>query len=105
MPSFKQILTEDDEIVLDTATKAANYELSADDDWIGANADGITITLPAAPKKKRYTVTRLDAGGTPDTVDGNGASINGSATYSLSSQFSSVTVVWDGSDFWVVEEV
>lgn len=60
-----------------------------------ATSAAFTVTLPTAVgiRGKRFTITKTDSSANAVTVDGNGAeTINGSATVSLASQYSSVTI-------------
>lgn len=57
------------------------------------NTTAITIDLTDKPKDlNKVQVIRANTGAV--TIDGNGNNINGSATYSIASQYDSVTVEW-----------
>jgi hypothetical protein len=70
---------------------------------------GYTLTLPAASGNTglTYTVIKTDDNANIITLDGNGAeTINGAATYTaLNAQYDYVTIVCDGSNWEVVNEV
>ena len=85
----------------DAKPKTSSYTMDPLRDRI-ILADGtITITLPDAAEADHteYTVVRTGAAGTV-TVDTGGGDINGAATVSLSSQFDTVTVASNGSDYF-----
>jgi hypothetical protein len=68
----------------------------------GANA--VTITLPAAATAGsgyKYNIKRLGTANV--TIDGNGSeTIDGQTTFVISSQYSAVTVVTDGSNWHII---
>lgn len=70
-----------------------------------ANSASYTITLPAAASHagRIYTVKKIDASVNTVTLDGNASeTIDGAATYVLGSQWESVTIVSDGTNWLVV---
>jgi hypothetical protein len=88
------------------ATKTAAYTLTAADDTVLASAGGgaFTLTLPTAVgiAGRTYTVVKTDSSANAVTLDGNGAeTINGAATYALSTQYARVTVRSDGAG-WII---
>lgn len=85
---------------------AANTTLDTDDQVVAGTggASGITLTLPAVStcQYKVFTVVKVDSGAGAVTLDGDGTeTINGSATYALSSQWDKVTV-WNTGTEWIV---
>jgi hypothetical protein len=88
-------------------SKSAAYSLSAEDDvcLVSASGGAVTITLPAASigSGAVYSVKKTDASANVVTVDGAGAeTIDGAATYALTVQYQSVTVVSTGSAWAIV---
>ncbi len=87
-------------------TVTANTGLTTDMDivLVDATADNLVMTLPAAASSayKRYTVKKVDSGAHTVTLNGNGANIDGAATQVLSSQYDRVTVVCDGTAWYIV---
>lgn len=87
----------------------ANYTALPTDAVILANATSgaITVTLPDATQSgfftgQRYTVIKTDSSGHAVTVAGSaGQTINGSATQTLSVQYATTGVVFDGANWWV----
>jgi len=80
------------------ATKSAAYTLTATDSVILADATSavFTCTLPTAVgiTGRQYTIKRINAGSNNVTVGCAGAeTIDGATTYSLTSQYQSITVV------------
>ena len=81
-------LTADAALVLGDATSAA-----------------FTVTLPSVLGASGITTTvkKTDASGHHVTVAGSGSDlIDGSATYALTTQYQSVTVLCDGTTWWIV---
>jgi hypothetical protein len=83
-----------------THTAADEHVILVDDDTAGA---AVTVTLPtAATADTIYHIKKL--GSTANvTVDGNGAeTIDGATTAVLTIQYESITVISDGSAWWVL---
>ena len=88
-----------------TSQKTANYTAS---NWefvlvnlVGASND-VTITLPAASSDVQVAVKIAGAAsGKVVTIDGNGAeTIDGSATRTMESDYESMHLISDGSNWW-----
>ena len=62
------------------------------------------MTLPAVSvgSEKRITVKVINAGGGTRTVDGNGANIDGSSSWTTTTQYDSIDVVTDGTNWFIV---
>lgn len=89
-------------------SKSANYTITASDFILlgDASAGAFTFTLPAASgvSKKRYHIKKIDSSGNTITIDGNGAeTIDGAITKVLSVQYESITIVSDGTSWWVIQ--
>ncbi len=87
-------------------TKAANYTATLVDEVINVNSTpgSCTVALPAAAHiaGKLFTVTKTDASVNTVTVDANGSeTINGATTKVLSSQYETVTVVSNGTGWYI----
>lgn len=94
------------EIVRPPKSITANHTADIAEKVINANATSgaITVSLPSAVgiAGKTYVVRKSDASVNAVTVDPNGSqTVNGSSTHVLSSQYDTVTIVSDGSN-WVV---
>lgn len=77
-----------------------NYFLTVD-----ATSNNITVDLPGATsvRGRQFIIKRKDNTGNTVTIDPTGTeTIDGSATYSLSSQYQSVTLFSDGTEWWVI---
>ena len=89
--------------VTDTAyTVLEKVYILVDDDTAGG---AVTITLPEAigSTDKKIHVKKLGTTGNV-TVDGSGSeTIDGSATQSLTSQYQSITIVCDGSEWHILD--
>jgi hypothetical protein len=84
----------------------ASLTLGAQDEIVYADATGgaITITLPDARRfwGYEYTIKRLNAGANLVTIDGDGALIDGGATFPIGTQYEAITVSSDGEAWWIV---
>ena len=72
---------------------------------VSASGGAVTITLPPASGNSGvvFSVKKTDASVNAVTVDGNGAeTIDGAATYALTAQYQTVTVVCTGTSWAVV---
>jgi hypothetical protein len=92
---------------LNTTSKTANYTATASDDVILCSASGgaFTITLPAAASSTglHLVVKKTDSGFNAVTIDGNASeTIDGATTKKLSTQYESIEIVCDGSNWHIV---
>lgn len=93
-------------------TVVADYDLgSGSNEFVRTvivnNAALATIDLPAASGRDgvTYNIKKVSAtgGGRNVVIDGNGAeTIDGATTFTLNAQHESVTIVSDGSNWWIV---
>ncbi len=85
---------------------SAALALTAQDEIVYVDASGgaVTITLPDVRRFWGYEfrVKKLDASVNAVTLDGDGALIDGAATYPLAAQYEVVRVASDGTNWWVV---
>jgi parallel beta-helix repeat protein len=89
----------------DVTPVSANYTAGVGDRTILATAGtGITVTLPAAVKGYRFEIVKVDNGsGAVSVVPSSGQKINGSTTpQSLMAQYSKISVVSDGTDWFIL---
>ncbi len=89
-----------------TTNKTTGYTATLTDDFISADASGgaFTITLPAVATAtgKVYYIKKIDATGNPITIDGNGAeTIDGAATAIINAQYESITLICNGSTWYI----
>jgi len=92
-------------VVKGIRTEATTYAVTQDDYTILANAAGgaFDVDLPAAPNTGQlFVVKRINAGGNKVTVDGNGNTIDGNASVDLNSQYESITVQFDGTNWFII---
>lgn len=94
-------------VSLTTASISATTTLDATNHTVLASASGgaITVNLPAAASHsgRRYEIKKTDSSANTVTIDGSGAeTIDGAATYVLNTQYQSVTIVSDGTSWFVV---
>lgn len=90
-----------------TSTKASNYTITGTDVVIFANAGSgaVAITLPVASTTSgyRFIVKRIDASANGCTVVRSGSdTIDGATSLSLDLQYTSVTVVSNGSNWFII---
>ncbi len=83
------------------------YTALATDELILCNATGgaITVNLPAAASSsgKTFTIKKTDSGTNAVTIDGNASeTIDGGTTYAISTQYEAVTIVCDGSNWFII---
>ena len=101
---FRDVVTR---LSLDIKAKSADYTATVADEvfLVDATAGAVTVTLPSVSRLagKSYTIKKTDASANAVTIDGDGSeTIDGAATQSLASQWDSVTVVSDGSGWYIV---
>jgi hypothetical protein len=77
------------------------------DDYIvlcDATAGVVTLTLPAAAASqgRKLVAKKTDASANAVTVDGNGAeTVDGAASVSITARYDSVSVISDGTTWWI----
>jgi hypothetical protein len=86
---------------VETVTTA--YQAVLTDSVILINGD-ITVTLPKAAEAqgKRITVKAINGGGGTRTVSGNGANIDGAATWTTTTQYAKSDFVSNGVQWFTV---
>ncbi|MDC0297091.1 hypothetical protein OAK92_00815, partial [Crocinitomicaceae bacterium] len=62
----------------------------------------VTFTLAAHSSGKVVRVKKTDSSGNTVTIDGATGNIDGASNYILYSQYESVTLISDGTDWWVI---
>jgi hypothetical protein len=85
----------------------ANTTLDSTYQTVAVDASGAnrTITLPAAATctGRRYDIKKVDSSANTVTIDGNSAeTIDGAATYVISNQYTSVTIISNGSGWYII---
>jgi hypothetical protein len=84
---------------------AGDFTLTLDDGilLVDATAGAVTVTLPDVRRAagRSFFTKKADVSGTAVTVSSS-ALIDGATTYALTVQFQSVTVLSDGTTWWVV---
>ena len=93
-------------IISNFAAKASAYSILVSDEIITGDATlaAFTITLPTAigVTGQTYTIKRINSGSNAVTVGTTSAqTIDGSSSYTLSSQYKYVKVVSDGTN-WII---
>jgi hypothetical protein len=101
------------QVVSDPQTKTlktiqdANADVSVSTDVDLLNCDctpgAITVTLPRAMRGHTITIRKTDSSANTLTIDGFSAdTINGAATNVLSTQYDSLSLVFDGVSEWAI---
>lgn len=94
-------------ITRSSVAKTANYTLVIKDRGVFVDASGgaVTITLPTAASAKnvQYFIKKIDSSVNAVTVDGNGSeTIDDSTTQVISSQYDSIEIYSDGTEWWII---
>ena len=86
-----------------TRTVTAAYQVQLGDSVILINGN-VTVTLPTAAKGqgKRITCKAINAGAGTRTVSGNGSNIDGSATWTTTTQYAAQDFVSDGTQWFAL---
>lgn len=95
------------DFTLATSTKTSNYTVTTSDTVILADATSgtIAITLPTAASAAgyRFFVKRIDNSGNSVTVDRSGSdTIDGATSHTISVQYTSLTLVSNGSNWFII---
>ncbi len=69
---------------------------------VDASVSSVTFTLAAHSSGKIVRVKKTDSSGNTVTIDGATGNIDDAANYILYSQYESVTLISDGTDWWVI---
>lgn len=88
------------------ATKTGNYTVDVTDYCLlgDATGGGFTFTLPAAASNsgRVFQFKKLDSSANIVTVDGNASeTIDGATTYTLTIQYESITIISDGTSWYI----
>lgn len=88
------------------AAKPAFFSVSAGHTTSGNEiveaTSNITVTLNATPDTDEIVIVKRNTGAGTVTVDGNGRNIDGAATYSLSTNYNTVTAIYSvASNIWL----
>lgn len=87
------------------ATKTGNYTMATTDGDILVNANGgaVTIKLPASPlTNEEHAIKKTDSSTNVVTISGNGKTIDGATTQSLSTQYAVFWIKYDGTNWWIL---
>jgi hypothetical protein len=103
LPSAISVTTLQGAYISPMLTKATSYTLGASDSVVYMTATGQTMTLPSAATTtgREYTI-KMVASGSCTVATTSSQNIDASTTYSLSAQWKYVTVVSNGTQWYVV---
>lgn len=95
------------QVIVATATKTSSYTLVASDNVILGDASGgnVVITLPLASIASgyRFQIKKIDSSSNTTSLQCSGGdTIDGSTTAVISVQYLSITIVSDGSNWYIV---
>lgn len=87
--------------------KSALYSLTRDDSvvLVNASAGAVTIIPPADVENFvnfMFFIKKIDSSGNIVSINAQGNNMDGSSTHSLSSQYDSLTIISDGTQWWKV---
>jgi len=87
-----------------TATTAALGTSDAGVILVNTTSNNVAVTLPAASTTLMYQfiIKRISAGANTLTINTVSGNIDGSATKSIPTQYDSVTIRSDGTNYWLV---
>jgi hypothetical protein len=88
-------------------SKTADYTATTSDEIIlvDASSSNVTITLPAVSGNSgvHFHIKKTDSSTNTVTVDGSGSeTIDGATTQVISSQYDSMHIVCDGTEWWIL---
>lgn len=87
-------------------SKVANYNATASDDVILADATGgvftVTLRTPVGIAGKVFRLKRLNAGANNVTIATSAGTIDGAATLALITQYQFVSVISDGTNYFTI---
>lgn len=91
----------------DTTKTTGTYTLDTTYDVVLCDCSGgaITLNLPAAASSEGfgYTIVKIDSSANTVTIDGNASeTIDDQTTQVISFQYTSLQIVCDGSEWWIV---
>lgn len=101
----KQVFSAGFATAVTTVTDDTTLDDTAQTVGVDATSKNIVITLPPVSglNGTRYDVIKIDSSAHTVTLDGDGSElINGAATYVISNQWTSVTVICSGSAWWII---
>lgn len=84
--------------------KTSNYTATIGETLLcDAAFGGFTITLPSSPTSGgEIDIKKTSGGGNTVTIDGNGNNIDGNSQYYLTNENESITVISDGSNWFII---
>ncbi len=97
-PDTSTGIVADDYLVI---TKTSDYTVQADDQIILGNGT-VTITLLAPVKDRAFTIKNIHASNTVTVATTGSETIDGASTISLSTQYDAITVISDGTNWYIV---
>lgn len=106
-PTFVGTVSVSESLSIATRAITSDRPLDVSDHVIlaDATAGDVTVTLPSASgvPGRVYIVKKTDSSGNGVIIDGQGAeTIDGAATYTLTQQYEAITIVCDGTEWWIL---
>jgi hypothetical protein len=100
--AIDELADEKENVLRSISTQTTAYTIGATDSVVLCNGT-FTVTLPTAVGRtgKTYEIKNIGTGTV--TVDGNGSqTIDGALTFVLDAQYEAITIISDGSNWWVI---
>ena len=69
---------------------------------VNATSSAITVNLPTPVNGTQITIKKIDSSGNTVTIDGNGNTIDGSATQTIGTQFTALKLAADGNNWFIL---
>jgi hypothetical protein len=106
LQAFQKLQYQGNLNLLPTQTKSATYNPTLVTDkciLCDATNGAFTITLLAAPVTNQcMTFKKIDATNNAITINGNGKNIDGAASFTLTAQWNAITIVYNGTAWYII---
>lgn len=86
------------------SSESANFVVGVDETYlVDATGGNVTATLNATPRDgDTVTIKKVDSSGNTVIIDGNGNNVDGAATQTITSQYDSFTLGFDGGQWFIL---
>jgi len=92
-------------VTVNEYTSSQTLSVDNQDVLVDASSGSVTITLPASSSNtdRRYTIKKKDSSGNKVIIDANGSeTIDGETTVELKLQYQYVTILCDGTEWFII---
>lgn len=87
---------------INTISSTGTYLSSAGNLYVIRTSNTVVVQMPATPEIGDVVRIKSRASSNDITIDGNGNSVDGSSTFSLSSEDSSASIIFDGTEWLII---